>query len=123
MFERKRTKRQEMTYAELLYDLSTLEVSFQQLMPIRRTVPTARREIAKEVPRGYKARITASFDRDMVKWFRSLDPGYQARMNAALRANMLAVVSKQLEGPFDRDWKDEPIRAAAVADLQQVARV
>ena len=37
-----------------------------------------------------KTRITLRVDRDVVKWFRSMGPGYQPRMNDVLRAFMHA---------------------------------
>ena len=37
-----------------------------------------------------KTPINAKFDSDVVRWFRSQGRGYQARMNAVLRAFMLA---------------------------------
>ncbi len=37
-------------------------------------------------PVGRKERITASFDADLIDWFRQHGRGYQTRMNAVLRA-------------------------------------
>ena len=37
-------------------------------------------------PAPRKERITASFDADMLEWFRQQGRGYQTRMNAVLRA-------------------------------------
>lgn len=37
-----------------------------------------------------KERITVRFDKDVLRYFRSFGPGYQTRMNAVLRAWMLA---------------------------------
>lgn len=36
--------------------------------------------------------------------YRALGRGYQARMNGVLRAYMLAILSKSIEQPGDRDW-------------------
>ena len=49
-----------------------------------------------------KAKLTAGFDADLVKWFRGMGHGYQARMNAVLRSFMLAVISKEILSRGDR---------------------
>ncbi len=73
-------------------------------------VPRDWHRIEREVPvRARKTRITAGFDADLVKWFRAMGHGYQARMNAVLRAYMLAVVSKEILRRADIDWKGDPI--------------
>ena len=59
--------------------------------------------------RPRKTKVTAAFDADLVKWYRAMGHGYQARMNAVLRAYMRAVVSKEIESHGDRDWKHEQI--------------
>ena len=41
-------------------------------------------ELVRPAPR--KERITASFDADLLAWFRRQGKGYQTRMNAVLRA-------------------------------------
>jgi len=48
-------------------------------------------------------------DEDVLRWFKKAGPGYQARLNKVLRAFMLGVISKELKGAFDRDWKGDPI--------------
>ena len=74
-------------------------------------IPPDWRRIEKEVPvRRRKTKITADFDADMVKWFRSMGLGYQARMNQILRTWMLAVISKEIESQGDRDWKGDLLR-------------
>ncbi len=37
---------------------------------------------------GPKERVSLEVDADVLRWFRSLGPGYQTRMNAVLRAYM-----------------------------------
>ncbi|MEM8597139.1 MAG: BrnA antitoxin family protein [Pseudomonadota bacterium] len=48
-----------------------------------------------------KTRITAAFDADVVRFYRALGQGYQARMNAVLRLYMLALKSKLIRGRDD----------------------
>lgn len=45
--------------------------------------------------RPLKQQITARVDADVVDWLKSQGKGYQARMNAILRREMLATMSKQ----------------------------
>jgi hypothetical protein len=44
---------------------------------------------------GPKAQITLRLDRDILKWLRGKGPGYQTRLNLALRAMMLADQKEQ----------------------------
>jgi hypothetical protein len=39
---------------------------------------------------GPKAQLTLRLDKDILKWLRGKGPGYQTRLNLALRAMMLA---------------------------------
>ena len=110
MPERKRTKAEERAYADLqgrLLDLEILELEmrndYRKLK--ERTIPPEWRRIERNVPvRPHKLRVTASYDEDLVKWFRAMGLGYQARMNAVLRAYMLAVKSREIDSEKNRDW-------------------
>ena len=44
-----------------------------------------------------------------MKWFQGMGHGYQARMNAVLRTYMLALLSKEILGRGDKDWKHDEI--------------
>jgi len=64
---------------------------------------SSRRESEKE-------RLTLRLDRDVVRWFKSMGPGYQPRMNDVLRAFMHAKLSGLLHGdetiePFRESWQ------------------
>jgi uncharacterized protein (DUF4415 family) len=108
--DRKRTKREERAYTDLLKDLNELDWWNQNRKLKERTIPREWYTIAETTPtRPRKTRVTAAYDADMVRWFRALGHGYQARMNAVLRAYMLAVISKEIESRGDRDWKLDPI--------------
>ena len=73
-------------------------------------VPPAGAASTARVPcRPRKTRITAAFDTEVVRWYRGLGHGYQARMNAVLKAYMHAVISKEIEQRGDRDWKGDLI--------------
>ena len=56
-----------------------------------------------------KTKITIALDADMVRWFRGFGRGYQRRMNAVMRAYMLAVVSKEIEQMADCDLRGDPL--------------
>jgi uncharacterized protein (DUF4415 family) len=77
----------------------------------RKLIPPDWHTVERDVPvRRRRTKITADFDADMVKWFRAMGLGYQARMNQVLRTWMLAVISKEIERQGDRDWKGDPLR-------------
>lgn len=63
-------------------------------------------DLHKQVPtQPPKCKLTLSLDQNVVDWYRALGRGYQARMNGVLRAYMLAILSKSIEQPGDRDWR------------------
>jgi uncharacterized protein (DUF4415 family) len=47
-------------------------------------------ETARAIPDPRKQQITLRLDGDVIEWFKSQGPGYQTRMNAALRSYMQA---------------------------------
>ena len=59
--------------------------------------------------RPRKIRVTAAFDEEVVKWFRAMGHNHQARMNAVLKAYMLAMKSREIVSRKDRDWKGDEI--------------
>ncbi len=110
MTDRKRTKSEERSYSELLGDLIELEAWSRQDKLKRATIPPEWHRIEREVPvRPKKVPVSLQLDADVARWFRALGQGHQARMNAVLRAYMLAVVSREIESARDLDWKGDPI--------------
>jgi uncharacterized protein (DUF4415 family) len=110
MIEPRRSKAEERSYAALLRELHELEAWNRDRKLKERMIPPDWRRLEQAAPtRPRKTRITAAFDADVVRWYRGLGHGYQARMNAVLRAYMLAVISKEIERRGDRDWKGELI--------------
>ena len=110
MTERKRNLAQEKAYVDLMIELGDLERWLKQSRLKEALIPPDWHRIEREVPvRPRKAKLTAAFDADLVKWFRGMGHGYQARMNAVLRSFMLACISKEILGRGDRDWKSDPI--------------
>ncbi len=110
MTNRKRTKSEERSYVELLGDLHELQLWRQQNQLKLETLPDGWHRVASEHPcTPKKAKVTLGLDADMLRWYRAMGHGYQARMNAILRVYMLSVLSKEIEGAGDRDWKGDPI--------------
>ena len=52
---------------------------------------------------------TRSYDADVAKFFRTMGQGYQARMNAVLRAYMLAILSRAIPSKKNEDWMGREI--------------
>lgn len=115
MTTRRRSKPEERAAAELRELLLEMEIAeqrrefeFQQLKG--RMIPPGWHRVEAEVPvRPRKLRVTAAYDEDLVKWFRAMGVGYQARMNAVLRAYMAAVKARAIESKANLDWKGEEI--------------
>lgn len=115
MAERKRSKTEERAYAELQDTLRELNVvraemtaAFARLQ--YDNMPLAWAGIEEAVPvRPRKLRITALYDEDVARFFRSMGQGYQARMNAVLRAYMLAIVSRAIKSKRHEDWMGREI--------------
>lgn len=104
MDNRKRTRREARSHEELMSELEEMETWWRDYRLKQRMIPDEWYRLHETAPcRPKKARLTAAFDADVVRWYRSLGRGYQARMNAVLRAYMLAVVAREIEGVGDRD--------------------
>ena len=119
MTERKRSKAEERSYAALLHEIDELE-KWEELRVMEkanrdrklkaRMIPGAWSRVERDVPvRPRKLRVTAAYDEELVKWFRAMGLGYQARMNAVLKAYMLAMKSREITSPKDIDWKGDEI--------------
>jgi uncharacterized protein (DUF4415 family) len=113
--ERKRSKAEERSYAALLHqireldewaELAEMEKENRDRKLKARVMPREWRTIERDVPvRPKKIRVTAAFDEELVKWFRAMGHNHQARMNAVLRAYMLAMKSREIVSRKDIDWK------------------
>ena len=102
---------QEIAYVELMIELDAMEKWLAQSRLKERLIPPDWHSVERDVPVGRRrTKITAAFDADLVKWFRNMGLGYQARMNQVLRSYMLAVVSKEIESRGDRDWKGDRLK-------------
>ncbi len=75
-------------------------------------IPPEWNEIWERLPESHpkRVKVTADFDADVVKFFKGLGRGYQARMNAVLRAYMKGRMAKIINGPDTTDWILHPER-------------
>jgi len=104
MFDRKRNKTEERSFARMLDDLREQEIEFEIFQRTRSLVPPGWHSVESRAPvQPKKAKLTVTLDADMVAWFRALGRGYQPRMNLVLRAYMHAVISKEVEQKGDLD--------------------
>ena len=106
-----RNVKEEIAYVQMMIELGDLEAWVRQMKLKDKLIPREWHRVEKDAPvRRRKTKITADFDADMVKWFRNMGLGYQARMNQVLRTWMLAVISKEIEAEGQRDWKGDLLR-------------
>ncbi len=102
---------EEIAYNQMMIELGEVRRWVENHKLKESLIPSDWHKVEKEVPvRRRKTKVTADFDADMVKWFRAMGLGYQARMNQVLRTWMLAVISKEIERQGDRDWKGDRLR-------------
>ena len=94
------TRRQHHHY---LFDAMTrLEWDLQNRIAVKGRIPREWHRISAERDHATD-RITIRLDRDVVKFFRSMGPGYQPRINQVLRAFMHAKLMGLLEGDDTMD--------------------
>lgn len=109
MDEPKRSRAEERRYTEMLMELADLQSAATEQHLKGMLIPPDWHKIAAERIEPKKARITTLIDEDVLRWFKRAGPGYQTRVNKVLRTYMLGVISKELKGAFDTDWKGDPI--------------
>ena len=107
----KRTKREAENTHYVTEALLRLEHDLHTHLNRQRRIPQEWETIHLE--RNYhKTKITMRIDKDVLKFFRSMGPGYQPRMNEVLRAFMHCRLSGMIDGPDtiteyrDRKWTD-----------------
>ncbi len=93
--------RQTKSQAEHLYYLQDvlerLEFDLHNTIHRKRRIPSEWHDIYRKRDRE-RSRITLRVDRDVLKFFRSMGPGYQPRMNNVLRAFMEARLAGLIDG-------------------------
>lgn len=110
-FNDERTVREERSYVEMIGTLTELQTWFNQYKLKEAVIPAEwnRIEAANPVRPPQKV-VSVRLDEDVARWFRSMGLGHQRRMNAVLRAYMLATISRVIESKKNLDWKGDPLR-------------
>ena len=93
----KRSRREAVEMYYLSDVMERLEYDLHQTVLMNRRIPLEWHEIHKQRDHA-KSRITLRVDKDVLKFFRSMGPGYQPRMNDVLRAFMRSKLAGLLEG-------------------------
>ena len=103
MTEELRAAKEALAHADLIINLREQERFLEELMLKTTWVPGGWERIEDDNPvRRKKTKVTAAFDADMVRWFRSMGHGCQGRMNAVLRAYMQAIICKHIMSNRDQ---------------------
>ncbi len=106
----KRTKVEEKAHSELLVELAEMDLWMQQFRLKEGYIPEAWAEMEDRAPVNEpKTKVTISLDTKVLRWFKAMGRGYQARVNAVLRTYMLSILCKEVKGQKDVDWKGEPL--------------
>ena len=110
MADRKRSKAEERSFAQMAADLGGQLMELERMKLKDQLIPPGWHKVEKLAPvKPRKTKLNLALDADMLMWFRALGRGYQPRMNAVLRAYMHAVIAKEIERAGDRDWKGDVI--------------
>jgi uncharacterized protein (DUF4415 family) len=88
-----RSLREEIAYARLIAELEDMQAWWNRDKLKPGVIPRAGVEAPGPRPR---TKITVKFDAEILKWFRGMGLGYQARMNHVLRSWMLSVIAKEI---------------------------
>jgi uncharacterized protein (DUF4415 family) len=94
----------------MMIELGRQRQDFEEMKLRWEVIPPGWKEVEDEAPvRPRKEKLTLKLDEDLVRWFRGMGQGYQARMNRILRTYMLAVIAKEIRLRKDLDRYGEPI--------------
>ncbi|WP_297618545.1 BrnA antitoxin family protein [uncultured Roseicyclus sp.] len=102
-------RRQREHHFYMVEALRRFEWDMHQRIWLDQRIPQDWHEIASR-RESAKTRVTVRLDQDVVRWFRSMGPGYQPRMNDVLRSFMHAKLAGLLRGeetiePFRENWQ------------------
>lgn len=83
---------------QLMYELEELQTDLSTHW-MDQSLPQDWTGMEWHAPIGrHRTRVTLRIDSDMLRWFRKLGPGYQARINRVLRVYWMALVAGQIKG-------------------------
>ncbi len=95
------TKTAQMARVEMFANLKNLQAGWNEIW-VDRSIPKDWDYMEERYPvRPKKMKLTVTLDEDLVKWFRKLGRGYQARMNAILRIYWRGLVSGDVQSHWD----------------------
>jgi hypothetical protein len=78
--------------------MERLEWDLHNAIALTNRIPDTWREIAQAPPRSPLEKVTLKFDRDVLRFFRSMGPGYGPRINDVLRSYMHARLAGVIDG-------------------------
>ncbi|MCF6303808.1 MAG: BrnA antitoxin family protein [Rhodobacteraceae bacterium] len=90
-----------------LIELRRTTIEVEKFMNMHEFLPEGWSAVEeKHRTQPHKKQVTFRVDEDVLKFFRNMGSGYQARINAVLRLYMLARVSKTVEtwDEMEPDW-------------------
>ena len=88
-------------YHHLAQVLRDLEADLRWGLEGSARIPAAWHALAQEAPAPAKVKVTLGVDEDVLAFFRSMGRGHLTRMNAALRAFMLARLAEVVKATPD----------------------
>jgi uncharacterized protein (DUF4415 family) len=89
-----RSLREEVAYARLVAELAEMRAWWDRARLRPGVVPRGAEAVPAAAP-GRRRKLTLRLDAEVVKFFRAMGLGYQARMNHALRSWMRSVVERE----------------------------
>jgi uncharacterized protein (DUF4415 family) len=95
-YDEGRSLREEVAYARLVAELAHMQVWWDRARLRPAVIPRDAGGIAATAE-GRRSKLTLKLDAEVVKWFRAMGHGYQARMNYVLRCWMLSVVTREID--------------------------
>ncbi|MBF9031348.1 hypothetical protein HKCCE3408_13180 [Rhodobacterales bacterium HKCCE3408] len=110
-FDPPKTKTERVNHYYMMDALRRFEWDMHHTIYREQRIPSAWHEIAAE-KRSAKVRVSLSLDADVVKFFKSMGPGYQPRINQVLRGFM----HMKLRGLLRGEETTEEMKAQMTAD-------
>ena len=122
-------QKQRLNHYYLIDALRRFEWDMHETIAINGRVPEEWHALSTQRERATK-RVTIRLDEDVVKWFKSMGPGYQPRMNDVLRAFMHAKLMGLLRGDDTLDafreghvvGLDRPEWGKTARDMEEIRR-
>lgn len=110
--EKSPTKTERHHHYYMVDALRRFEYDMHNAIAMNGRVPPAWHDLATK-RESEKMRLTVRLDTDVVKWFKSMGPGYQPRLNAVLRSFMHAKLMGLLQGDETLDMFRDPMHEGA----------